>query len=137
VEQLNGIVAILDKAEPEDRRAVYQQLNISNAYHTDSRLQVKAGPNACPDECVGGGTTPGFTWVRTHENPRFPSITLRREAASVVQSRTRSSSRRPAAYDVVWPLGGLAADRGKPKIEVLVGARIAQGVSAALISRRA
>ena len=49
VEQLRGIVSILQKADPEDRRAVYQELNVSIDYHTDGRLHVKAGPNACTD----------------------------------------------------------------------------------------
>jgi site-specific DNA recombinase len=56
VEQLKGIVAILNEADPEDRRAVYQELNVSITYHTDGRLHVKAGPSACTNECVGGGT---------------------------------------------------------------------------------
>jgi site-specific DNA recombinase len=56
VEQLKGIVAILQTADPEDRRAVYQELNVSIRYHTDGRLHVKAGPSACTNECVGGGT---------------------------------------------------------------------------------
>jgi hypothetical protein len=56
VEQLKGIVAILQNADPEDRRAVYQELNVSIRYHADGRLHVKAGPSACTNECVGGGT---------------------------------------------------------------------------------
>lgn len=56
VEQLKGIVAILQTADPEDRRAVYQELNVSITYHTDGRLHVKAGPSACTNDCVGGGT---------------------------------------------------------------------------------
>jgi hypothetical protein len=51
-----GIVAILQNADPEDRRAVYRELNVSIRYHTDGRLHVKAGPSACTNECVGGGT---------------------------------------------------------------------------------
>ena len=56
VEQLKGIVAILQTADPEDRRAVYQELNVSIRYHTDGRLHVKAGSSPCTNECVGGGT---------------------------------------------------------------------------------
>ena len=56
VEQLKGIVAILQTADPEDRRAVYQELNVSINYHADGRLHVKAGPSACTNERVGGGT---------------------------------------------------------------------------------
>jgi hypothetical protein len=56
VEQLRGIVSILQNADPEDRRAVYQELNVSIDYHTDGRLHVKAGPGACTNKCVGGAT---------------------------------------------------------------------------------
>ncbi len=56
VEQLKGIVAILNEADPEDRRVVYQELNVSITYHTDGRLHVKAGPSACTNDRVGGGT---------------------------------------------------------------------------------
>ncbi|MEO8698110.1 MAG: hypothetical protein ABI658_31725 [Acidimicrobiales bacterium] len=66
VEQLKGIVAILQTADPEDRRAVYQELNVSIRYHADGRLHVKAGPNACTNECVGG-TTQTVT-------PRAPTV---------------------------------------------------------------
>jgi hypothetical protein len=54
VEQLKGIVALLNNADPDDRRAVYQELNVSITYHTDGRLHVKAGPKPCTNECVGG-----------------------------------------------------------------------------------
>ena len=56
VEQLKGIVGVLENAHPEDRRAIYQELNVSIRYRTDGRLHVKAGPSACTNECVGGGT---------------------------------------------------------------------------------
>ncbi len=55
VEQLKGIVGVLENAYPEDRRSIYQELNVSVHYHTDGRLHVKAGPSACTNECVGGG----------------------------------------------------------------------------------
>jgi hypothetical protein len=56
VEQLKGIVRVLQTASPESRRAVYQELNVAIECHTDKRLRVTAGPNACTDERVGGGT---------------------------------------------------------------------------------
>ena len=68
VEQLKGIVAKLHTADPEDRRAVYQELNVSIRYHTDSRLQLKVGPSAYTNVRVGGGTrtitpqTPSSGW---------------------------------------------------------------------------
>jgi hypothetical protein len=56
VEQLKGIVAILGTADPQDRRAVYQELNVSIDYHPDGKLHVKAGPSACTNERVGWAT---------------------------------------------------------------------------------
>ena len=56
VGQLKGIVAILANADPEDRKAVYSELNLAVIYHDDGRMQVSAGPDACTNECVGGGT---------------------------------------------------------------------------------
>ena len=56
VTQLKGIVAILANADPEDRKAVYSELNLAVVYHDDGRMQVSAGPDACTNECVGGGT---------------------------------------------------------------------------------
>ena len=55
VRQLKGIVAILANADPEDRKAVYSELNLAVVYHDDGRMQVSAGPDACTNECVGGG----------------------------------------------------------------------------------
>jgi hypothetical protein len=42
VEQLKEILAILQTADPEERRAAYNELNISVRYHTNGRLHVKA-----------------------------------------------------------------------------------------------
>ncbi len=56
VTQLKGIVEILSNADPEDRKAVYNELNLEVVYHDDGRMQVTAGPDACTNECVGGGT---------------------------------------------------------------------------------
>jgi site-specific DNA recombinase len=56
VRQLKGIVAILANADPKDRKAVYNELNLAVVYHNDGRMQVSAGPDACTNECVGGGT---------------------------------------------------------------------------------
>lgn len=56
VGQLKGIVEILSNADPEDRKAVYQELNLAVVYRDDGRMQVTAGPDACTNECVGGGT---------------------------------------------------------------------------------
>jgi site-specific DNA recombinase len=56
VTQLKGIVAILANAEPEDRKAVYSELKLAIVYHDDGRMRVSAGPDACTNKCVGGGT---------------------------------------------------------------------------------
>jgi hypothetical protein len=56
VGQLKGIVAILQNADPADRRAVYRELTLAVLYHDDGSMQVTAGPGACTNECVGGGT---------------------------------------------------------------------------------
>jgi len=57
VGQLKGIVEILNNADPEHRKAVYNELNLAVVYHDDRRMQVTAGPDACTNECVGGGIT--------------------------------------------------------------------------------
>ncbi|MFQ5473041.1 MAG: hypothetical protein ACE5FA_09180, partial [Dehalococcoidia bacterium] len=56
VDQLKGIVRILAKADPKDRRAVYEELNLQMTYHTDGKVEVAAGPHACTNERVGGET---------------------------------------------------------------------------------
>ena len=45
VKQLNGIVSIPRNADTEDRREVYQALNVSITYHADVQVHVKAGPD--------------------------------------------------------------------------------------------
>ncbi|MDH5313661.1 MAG: hypothetical protein OEW66_07450 [Actinomycetota bacterium] len=55
VTQLKGIVEILKHADSEDRRAVYRELNLAVVYHDDGCMQVTAEPDACTNECVGGG----------------------------------------------------------------------------------
>ena len=41
-------------ADPEDRKAVYRELNLAVVYDDDGRMQATAGPDACANECVGG-----------------------------------------------------------------------------------
>jgi len=43
-------------ADPEDRNAVYSELNLTVIYHDDGRMQVSAGPDACTNKCVGGAS---------------------------------------------------------------------------------
>ena len=56
VSEPHSIVEILRNADPEDRKAVYTELNLEVVYHDDGRMQVTAGPDACTNECVGGAT---------------------------------------------------------------------------------
>ena len=37
-------------------KPVYSELNLSIVYHDDGRMQVSAGPDACTNKCVGGGS---------------------------------------------------------------------------------
>ncbi len=48
-------VSLLANADPEHRKAVYNELNLAVVYHDNGRMQVSAGPDACTNECVGGG----------------------------------------------------------------------------------
>ncbi|MCP3935918.1 MAG: hypothetical protein GY708_11165 [Actinomycetia bacterium] len=57
VRQLKGIVAILANSNPEDRKAVYSELNLAVVCHDHRRMQVTAGPDARTSECVGGAST--------------------------------------------------------------------------------
>ena len=47
---------MLEEADPEDRKAVYSELNLAVVYHDDARMQVSAGPDACTNDGVGGAT---------------------------------------------------------------------------------
>lgn len=56
VEECKGIASILETADPIDRKAVYDELNLDVTYFADGRMKVSAGPNPCTDKCVGGVT---------------------------------------------------------------------------------
>jgi hypothetical protein len=56
VTQLNGIVEILEHADPEERRALYRERSLAAVSRDDARTQVTAGPGARTDECVGGAS---------------------------------------------------------------------------------
>ncbi|MBT8241574.1 MAG: hypothetical protein KJN63_10135 [Acidimicrobiia bacterium] len=46
--------------------AVTGELNLTVVCHDDGRMQVSAGPDACTNECVGGGielTEVVYTWI--------------------------------------------------------------------------
>ena len=55
VRQLKDIVGTLAQADPEDKRAVYDELGIDLTYHQDGRVHVAAGTHVLRVR-VGGGT---------------------------------------------------------------------------------
>lgn len=55
VRQLNDIVAVLADADPEDKRAIYDELGVNLTYHPDGRVHVGAGGRVLGVR-VGGGT---------------------------------------------------------------------------------
>ena len=66
VAELKGFVEILSNAAPEDRKAVYRELNLAVVYHDDGSMQVSAGPSSpamsgnsdpCTYKSVGGATS--------------------------------------------------------------------------------
>ena len=50
-------------ADPEDRKAVFTELNSAVVYHDDGRMQVSARPEPCTNECVGGATQTLSTYI--------------------------------------------------------------------------
>jgi hypothetical protein len=82
VRQLKDIVGALANADPKDKRAIYDELGVSLTYHRDGRVHVAAGAHVLRDG-VGGGTTPGTSWVLAQFCPGFaPSSDISRTAAS-------------------------------------------------------
>lgn len=55
VRQLKDLVAVLANADPEDKRAVYDELGVDLTYQADGRIPVTAGARVL-GERVGGGT---------------------------------------------------------------------------------
>ncbi len=55
VRQLKDIVGALADADPEDKRAIYDELGVNLTYHQDGRVHVAAGSRVLRDR-VGGGT---------------------------------------------------------------------------------
>ena len=53
VRQLKDIVGTLANADPEDKRAVYDELGVNLTYHQDGRVHVAAGARVLRDR-VGG-----------------------------------------------------------------------------------
>jgi len=55
VRQLKDVVGALANADPEDKRAIYDELGVNLTYHRDGRVHVAAGAHVLRDR-VGGGT---------------------------------------------------------------------------------
>jgi hypothetical protein len=55
VRQLKDIVAVLANADPDDKRAIYDELGVNLTYHPDGRVRVGAGGRVLRVR-VGGGT---------------------------------------------------------------------------------
>jgi hypothetical protein len=55
VRQLKDIVAVLADADPEDKRAIYDELGVNLTYHPDGRVHVGVGGGVLGVR-VGGGT---------------------------------------------------------------------------------
>ena len=53
--QLKDIVEVLADADPEDKRAIYDELGVNLTYHPDGRVRVGAGSRVLRVR-VGGGT---------------------------------------------------------------------------------
>lgn len=56
VEQLLGIVNLLANADPEDRKTVYRDRNLSVVHHDRGRVEVSAAPDARTSKSVGGAS---------------------------------------------------------------------------------
>ena len=55
VRELKDIVGVLANADPEDKRAIYDELGVNLTYHPDGRVHVGAGSGVLRVR-VGGGT---------------------------------------------------------------------------------
>lgn len=56
--QLKDIVGTLANADPEDKRAVYDELGVNLTYHQDGRVHVAAGARVLRDRVGGAIHTP-------------------------------------------------------------------------------
>ncbi len=82
VTALKDIVTVLAEAQPADKSELYDQLGISLAYDPDGTVTVESQPRGLQVR-VGGGTTPGTSWVLAQFRPRSaPSSGISRTAAS-------------------------------------------------------
>jgi hypothetical protein len=57
VRQLKDIVGTLANADPEDKRAVYDELGVNLTYHQDGRVHVAAGARVLRDRVGGPSST--------------------------------------------------------------------------------
>ena len=58
VRQLKDIVGTLADADPEDKRAIYDELGVNLTYHQDGRVHVAAGCACTQGSCRRGDLNP-------------------------------------------------------------------------------
>ena len=59
VRQLKDIVAVLADADPEDKRAIYDELGVNLTYHPDGRVARRGAGRACTwGSCRRGDLNP-------------------------------------------------------------------------------
>lgn len=57
VRQLKDIAALIDRATPEDRRSIYDELGVNLTYYPDTQtVRAGAGAPRVLGVCVEGGT---------------------------------------------------------------------------------
>ena len=61
VRQLKDIAAVLADADPEDKRAIYDELGVNLTYHPDGRVHVGAGARVLGVR-VGGPSAEDSDW---------------------------------------------------------------------------
>jgi hypothetical protein len=82
VHELKDIVAVLADADPEDKRAIYDELGVNLTYHADGRVRVGAGGRVLGVR-VGGGTCGLRQLPRSRE-----SLHYRRSESGAYRQRT-------------------------------------------------
>ena len=71
VRQLKGLVAVLATADPDDRRAVYDESGVDLTHQADGTVHVAAGARV-RNERVGGPSRP----LRTRSHQRSEALLL-------------------------------------------------------------
>ena len=84
VRQLEDIVGTVAKADPEDKRAVYDELGVNLTYHQDGRVHVAARARVLRDRV--GGTS----WTE-RQRRRFTRFSTLRDASYAKRSGGQST----------------------------------------------